>query len=187
MRWTCFFPGLLQLTQESKRRLFACCGFASFLTLGLMTGCQSSSPWIASHVQAGNTTYNSSRLSYRLHDIVNEIGVEMICAQGLINTYLEVHTQQIPPYQGNLKEALVVMNTSDQTKHAVGYRHEGGQRISLSADLQEFLITSLQNNQTVTISLKGYATTLNPHNFTTQFEQLHAKPLANPFQLPFKL
>jgi hypothetical protein len=163
MHWTCFFLGLL------------------------FVSCQSSSPWIVSHIQAGNATYDSSRLSYRFHDIVNEIGVEMICAQGFINTYLEVHTQEIPPYQGNHKEAFIVMKTADQTKQAIGYRHEGGQRVSLPADLQEELIHALHHNQTVTIVLEGFATTINPQNFTAQFKQLHAKPFANPFQLPFKL
>ena len=154
--------------------------------LGL-TSCQSTSPWAVSHLQAGHPMYNSSRLSYHLRDMVNEIGVEMICAEGHIHTYLEVHTQQVPPYQGNFQEALITMKTPHSTEQALGYRHQGGQRISLPLDLQELLITSLQNNQIVTIAVEGYSTTLDPQDFNQQFQQLHVEPLTNRFQLPFKL
>jgi len=157
-----------------------------FLLLFLFS-CQSSNSWEVSHIQTGNKSYNSARLSYPVHDIVNGVAVEMICAQGHVNTYLEVHSQTIPAYEGNPKEALVVMKIAGKSIKGIAYRHEGGQRLSLPLDLHELLITSLQNKQPVTIVLEGYYTKIDPEQFSEQYAQLHAEPFTNPFQLPFKL
>ncbi len=157
-----------------------------FLLLFLFA-CESSKSWEVSHINAGHQESNSARLSYPVTDTVNGIGVEMICAKGLINTYLEVHSQTVPPYQGNPKEALVIMKIEGKTFQGIANRHEGGQRLSLPPQLQQLLVESLQLRQPVTIMLEGYFTTLDPKEFSEQYRELQAPPLKNPFQLPFKL
>ncbi len=159
---------------------------AVFLLLFLL-GCESNKSWEVSHVQAGKKDYNSSRLSYPVHDTVNGIGIEMICAQGLINTYLEVHAQQVPAYQGNDKEALVILKIEGKTFQGIGHRHAGGQRVSLPPQLQQLLTESLQLNQPVMVMLEGFFTTLEPKEFSEQFRELQSEPIKNPFQLPFKI
>ena len=158
-----------------------------FFLLLCLCACQSNKSWEVSHVQAGKEEYNSARLSYPVEDIVNGIGVEMICAQGLINTYLEVHAQHIPPYQGNAKEALVILKIEGKTFQGIAHRHEGGQRASLPPQLQQVLTESLQLGQPVTVLLEGYFTTLDPKEFLEQYRELQSAPIKNPFQLPFKL
>lgn len=158
----------------------------ALLLLLFLFACESNKSWEVSHVQAGKKAYNSARLSYPVHDTVNGIGIEMICAEGLINTYLEVHAQQIPPYQGNPKEALVILKIEGKTFQGIAHRHEGGQRVSLPPQLHQLLIESLQLNQPVTVLLEGYFTTLDPTEFGEQFRELQSEPFQNPFQLPFK-
>ncbi|MBS0648761.1 MAG: hypothetical protein JSS10_06015 [Verrucomicrobia bacterium] len=159
----------------------------AFLLLLTLCACESSKSWEVSHVQAGQKEYNSSRLSYPIRDIVNGIGVEMICTQGQVKTYLEVHAQTIPPYQGNPKEALVIMKVKDKTFQGIAHRHEGGQRVSLPPQLHQLLIESLQLNAPVTVMLEGYFATLDPKEFPEQFQELQTEPMKNPLQLPFKL
>jgi len=159
----------------------------AFFLLLLLAACQSNKAWEVSHVQTGTKEYSSARLSYPVQDAVNGIGIEMICTQGLINTYLEVHAQHVPPYQGNEKEALVILKIEGKTFQAIGHRHEGGQRVSLPPQLQQLLTESLQLNQPVTVLLEGYFTTLEPKEFSEQFRELQSEPIKNPFQLPFKV
>ncbi len=158
---------------------------AVFLLLFLFA-CESNKSWEVSHIQAGKKDYNSARLSYPVLDTVNGIGIEMICAKGLINTYLEVHAQHVPAYQGNEKEALVILKIEGKTFQGIGHRHEGGQRVSLPPQLQQLLTESLQLNQPVTVMLEGYFTTLEPKEFSEQYRELQSEPIKNPFQLPFK-
>jgi hypothetical protein len=160
---------------------------AVFFLLLFLSACESSKTWEVSHIQAGHKESISSRLSYPIRDIVNGIAVEMICAQGRVNTYLEVHAQTIPPYQGNPKEALVIMKVKDKTFQGIAARHEGGQRISLPPQLHQLLIESLQLNEPVTVMLEGYFTTLDPKEFPEQYQELQTLPIKNPFQLPFKI
>ena len=159
----------------------------AILLLLLLFACESNKSWEVSHVQAGKKEYNSARLSYPVQDTVNGIGIEMICAQGLINTYLEVHAQHVPPYQGNEKEALVILKIEGKTFQGIGHRHEGGQRVSLPPQLQQLLTESLQLNQPVTVMLEGFFTTLEPKEFSEQFRELQTEPIKNPFQLPIKI
>jgi len=158
-----------------------------FFPLLFLAACQSNKSWEVSHVQAGTKEYHSARLSYPVQDVVNGIGIEMICAQGLINTYLEIHSQHVPAYQGNEKEALVILKIEGKTFQGIGHRHEGGQRISLPPQLHQLLTESLQLNQPVTVLLEGYFTTLDPKEFSEQFRELQSEPIKNPFQLPFKV
>ena len=158
-----------------------------WIVLLLLASCQSQNSWEVSHVQAGNKEYTSARLSHKIRDIVNGIGIEMICAKGKVNTYLEVHAQTIPAFQGNPKEALVIMKIENKTYQAIAPRHEGGQRVSLPPQLQQLLVESLQLNLPVTILLEGYYATLESKDFSEQFRELQSSPINNPFQLPFKL
>ena len=98
-------------------------------------------------MNAGHKESNSARLSYPVEDPVNGIGIEMIAAQGLVSTYLEVHSQKVPAYQGNPKEALVIMKIDGKTFQGIANRHEGGQRVSLPPQLHQLLIESLQRSE----------------------------------------
>ncbi len=115
------------------------------------------------------------------------MAVEMIYTQDHLRTHLEVHSQTIPPYQGNQNQVLVTLKTAGQTTHSLAYRHAGGQRVTLPSDLQDLLIQSLLKGDPVTLELPGYSTTLSPKQFASSYQKLQKEPFNNPLQLPFKL
>ncbi len=160
----------------------------NFLPLFLfLWGCSPSSEWQVSHQKGSQKEFNSSRLSYPIRDKVNGIGVEMVYVKNNLRTYLEVHSQTIPPYKNNPKEALVRIKTDEKTIHGIAHRHEGGQRATLPADLQDILVDNLLKGSTVTLELIGYTTTLDPRDFALVYQEMQKAPINIPIQLPFKL
>jgi len=169
---------LLQLKATKKMRR------SVFILLLSLFGCYSSNGWEVAHVQAGNPDYDSARLSYHISDRVNGIGIEMIYARKQLHTYLEVHSQTIPPHQNNLQEALVKLTIGNEHHRSTAYRHAGGQRLSLPQDLQSMFIDALEHGEAVTIALEGYSATIQPENFSKIFSQFKSSPIKNPLRLP---
>jgi len=148
-----------------------------------LLGCYATSPWNVSYLQGAD----SSRLSCPAHDKVNGVGVEMVFAENSLRTYLEVHSQAIPSYRGNDREALVTLKMADRVFHTIAHRHAGGQRLLLPSDFQQILIDALLEGSPVVIELQGYRSTLNPEQFSNKYYSAKKHPLNVPIQLPFKL
>lgn len=157
------------------------------ISLLILASCQSDSPWRVSHVEGSRPKFASVRLSYATKDIVNGVGVEIVCTQGALRTYVDVYSQQIPPYQENENQAKVSLITAETTTETTAHRHEGGQRLTLTQDVQQLLIEALLQGKPVTLQLEGYATTLDPERFKEAYDKLQTSPFKNHFQLPFKL
>ena len=155
----------------------------ALLLLFTLFGCYETSPWNVSYLEGGD----SSRVSCLTRDKVNGVGVEMVYAKNSLRTYLEVHSQSIPPYRGNEQEALVILKTATQVIRTVASRHAGGQRLLLPSDSQQILIDNLLEGESVTIELQGYRQTLSPDHFSNKFSKIKKIPLNIPIQLPFKL
>lgn len=152
-----------------------------------LAACAKTNNWAVSHIQTGDAEFDSSKLSFPTHDAVNGIDLEMLCIHGQVRSYLQVHSQTVPPYQGNLKKALVTLQIGDETFTETAFRHEGGQRIRLSATLQDRLLAALKENKSVTIRLEGFKTVISAEEFLNRFKEFQGSPIKNPFQLPFKL
>jgi len=161
--------------------------FKKGIFLFLLCSCTQNDNWAVNHIQTGNEAFNSSKLSFPTHDAVNGIDLEFLCVQGKVHAYLQVHSQTIPPYQGNPKEAVVTLQMGETTFSGIAHRHEGGQRLLLSDSLQEHLLKALKENKSVTIRLEGYKTVVAAEQFSEHFEEFQGSPIRNPFQLPFKL
>jgi len=149
----------------------------------VLVGCFAASPWTVSHLH----DTESARLSYPIHDLVNGVGVEMVYAEGVMRCYLEVHAQQIPPYLGSEKEALVTLRAQTATLRSIAHRHAGGQRLLLTPELHDFLLEALLAGTPVTVELQGYFATLQPDQFAEQYKRIKNRSLTLPIQLPFKL
>lgn len=154
-----------------------------FFILVILGGCYSSPAWHVTHQSGSQKEFDSARLSYPVRDKVNEVAVEMIYAKNSLRTYLAVLSQKIPPYQGNEKEACVVIKTPSEQITGVAHRHAGGQRATLPENLQQIVIDHLLQGSPVTIELVGYSTTLKPADFKTFYEKLNQKPVKLPIQI----
>jgi hypothetical protein len=159
----------------------------SLFFLFFLVGCSSPSPWHVSYLPGAQKEFDSARLIYPIHDRVNGLAVEIIYTKEQLRTYFVVHSQAIPPYQGNPKEALAILKTGDQTIRAIAFRHEGGQRISLPPKQQQFFIKTLLSGQDVAIQLQGYSTNVSAKHFKAEYDNLKKDPLNLPIQLPFKV
>ncbi len=147
------------------------------LILLLLTSCASKDPWQVSYIQTGDFHYNSSKLSFQAKDRSAGIDVEMIYLQNTLYTYLYVHHQLIPPVQDNPKIAAITLETCDETFSGLGIRHEGGQKVQLSPELQQVLIHNLKEGKSVTVRLQGFSAELPSEKFTTYFKKLQKSPL----------
>ena len=161
--------------------------FKKGIFLLLLCSCAQNDNWTVDHIQTGNEAFSSSKLSFPTHDAVNGIDLEFLRVEGQLHTYLQVHSQAIPPYQGNPKEALVTLQMGETTFSGIAHRHEGGQRLLLSNPLQEYLLKALQDQTSVTIRLEGYKTVVATEQFLEHFAEFQGSPIRNHFQLPFKL
>ncbi len=111
----------------------------------------------------------------------------MVFVKNNLRTYLEVHSQTIPPYRNNPKEALVKITVGEKTHHGIVHRHQGGQRATLPQDLQEIIVQHLQAGSPVKLELIGYSTTLQPADFSLAYQEIQKAPLNLPVQFLFKL
>ncbi len=157
-----------------------------FLLLFLCS-CGPSPEWRVSHQKGTQKEFDSARLSYPIRDKVNGMAVEMVYSKESFRTYLEVHSQMIPPHLGNPKEALVKITTPGQTIHGIAHRHQGGQRATLPAELHTILVNHLLSGTPVTIELIGYSTTLQPHDFALSYQEMRKAPVNIPIQFSFKI
>lgn len=157
------------------------------ILLFVLAGCAKTDNWAVDRIQAGDKQFDSAKLSFPTQDIVNGVDLELLCIQGKIRSYLQVHSQTIPPYQGDPKAALVLLQVGDETFAGIAFRHEGGQRVRLSENLQDRIISALKENKSVTIRLEGYKAVVSSQEFGKHFEEIQNFPIKNPFQLPFKI
>lgn len=153
----------------------------------LLCSCVQKDNWMVSHIKTGSEAFNSSKLSFPTQDAVNGIDLEFLCVEGKVHTYLQIHSQTIPAYRGNPKEALVTLQMGEETFSDVAHRHEGGQRLLLSDISQQHLLKALQDKTSVTIRLEGYKAIVASEQFLEHFKEFQDSPIRNPFQLPFKL
>ncbi len=155
--------------------------------LFLLCSCGTQSSWQVSHLQTGNSAFDSSRVLFSSNDPVNGLDVELIRSDGQIFAYLQVHTQETIPYEDNPKEAIVRLIMQDKTIESIAHRHEGGQRLLLTEPLKQTLLDALKLEKDVTIELMGYRTTLSGKGFLDSYAALQKTPLRNPLQPPVPL
>ncbi len=156
------------------------------LSLLIFAGCNSKDRWSTHYVQADETQYASSKITYPALDKVNGMDVEMLMTQGKLYTYIHVHSQTLPVDPHNPKEIKLHIKTEEKIVEGIAYRHEGGQRALLSEALQTALIDALTKEKNVTLEVAGFSTELSSETFSDHFQELEKTPVKNPFHLPFK-
>jgi hypothetical protein len=157
------------------------------LLLLWLCSCGKRDNWQVSYIQTGNRSYDSSKLTYFSADPVNGVDLEILKVEDQLRAYLHVHTQTIPSYLGNPKEAFVTLYIEGQPFFGVAARHEGGQRVLLSPELQATLLEALQERKNVTIALEGFSTLILAENFKNHLKAFGSVPMRNPFHFPVSL
>lgn len=149
------------------------------LWLVLLASCSGRSDWNVSYLSTGSQEFNSAKLSLPTTDRVHGMDVEFIQTELGIRTYLQVHSHPVS------KNIIVTIKAKDHEMKETAILHEGGQRILLPPELQEFLLSSLKEGKSVTIEIPGYQTTLSTEGFAARLEKMENPPFKLPFKLPF--
>lgn len=111
--------------------------------------------------------------------------MEIVRANNTLRSYMIVHAEPIPPYQGNSKEAKVLISTEEKHYNFIAVRYEGGQRLLMPHPAQEAIIHALQEGKEIVIQLQGYSERINPAGFSSFFEKLNSPPrFSSHFHLP---
>ena len=138
----------------------------------LLIGCSKSAPWSVASIQTGTTEFSSCKLSYQNTDTLNGMDIEFLSLEDSCHLYLSVHSHQIRPYEKDPKQALISFSDGKQTRSFIGARHQGGQRVKLPDDAKDYLIASMLENKTLTISTSGYSIKVRPDSFAKKYRVL---------------
>lgn len=152
----------------------------------LTTGCVNSQAWVLQRIAAGDVQYDSRRVIYPARDKVNDIEVEILKTQAICVLSLAVHGQPVRSCENDPSHTLVNVRIGEKTFRELATLHAGGQRIKLSAPLQEAMLAQFRTGGAVEIELPGYKKKIAAGNFPDLASQLDEPPLfENPIQLPF--
>lgn len=128
-----------------------------FLLL-FISACSPQKNWIYREVSSKLPEFESSYLQLPPQNELTGIGVEILSCVTGTTAYLNVISRQIPPFQGNPAEAIVVFQIGDEKIPYKAHRMEGGQRLLLPHEATEKLIKVLSQDKTLKIYLDGYQT-----------------------------
>lgn len=157
----------------------------ALLLLLLSCSCNKGSSWVSSHIQSGNVSFDSSKLTYLSADPLRGVNLQILRTKDCLHFYLDVLSRVIPPYKNDPKQAIVEIEIEGKKHTFIAARHSGGQRVLLPFDAQELITASLKEGKNVQIALSGYKTTFLSEGFSERYEKLSFPPLKNPFKLPF--
>jgi hypothetical protein len=146
--------------------------FILLLILTLFCSCNSIKPWAFKEVVSNNPQFNSTLLTYQSDDELMGVGVEIL--KGIFGTfgYLNVHSRQIPSLPDAPSKSIVVLLIDEKKFPYNADRMEGGQKLLLPQEATAQLTSSLLNNQSVTIYLDGFKSTLEPTNFANMYKKI---------------
>lgn len=153
----------------------------SLFFISIFRCCYPSGSWHRSFLETADVNEGSVRLSYFSEDGISlEIRCTYFGEQEKIKTYL--NARKIVSYKGCEKRGLIVMTVDKENFQTVAYRHEGGQRLSLSLEFQKILIDALKKKKQVTLSIEGGSITLEPKYFSENFSKLRPSFFTKLFQ-----
>lgn len=142
------------------------------------------SNWQVSHVIETSSRY-SSRLWYAPQDPKDRVSVVFIFIPDLdpyqneketLLTYVDLFSGKLSSLPEKENQILVYLQINDKVYVDYSYRHEGGQRMTLTKYLQEPLIDALQKNHKVKISFSGYTILLDPFGFQKAYSKFSHCP-----------
>ena len=134
------------------------------LFLLLLAACTQEKSWTYQEVKASAPQFHSQSLSFS-SNAINGIGVEILQGSFGIVGYLNVTSCTIPSIPDAPDQAIISLQAGEEQLVYRGKKMEGSQRVRLPEEALSYLISSLQNNHSVTIYLDGYSTEVTPKKF----------------------
>lgn len=140
----------------------------------LLSCCTKQDHWNVSHIKTGQSEFDSSKLTYLASDRINGIQLEFLRTKHALHLYAFVHSQPIPAYRGNPKQAKVIIRIEAQEFPFIAIRHAGGHRLLIPEETQDLITQSLHDAKSITLELQGYIETIESAGFSQHFEKLYS-------------
>jgi hypothetical protein len=165
---------LLEQAQERMQKKVS----IAFGLLLLLSSCNIPKPnhWHSSAIRSVNPDYDLAKLIYPASNQTNGIEIELIRQGDLVRGYLNVYSSEIPALLHDPHKAKVVLITEKEEKTFAITRLEGGQRLALSHEGFETLISALKETPSLTIKTGHFTQTINSKSFEKKFGALLKKP-----------
>ena len=135
-----------------------------------LASCTRTSLWSLHQIKAAERDFDSSRLTYHT-DKTNAIDLEFLAVKNQLFTYLQVHAHPLKD-----KEVSVTLIVAGEKTFFAAYPHQGGQRLSITKEFQEKIISLLKANQRFSLEVCGYQTEIHPQKFLELFKKLEEGP-----------
>ena len=128
-------------------------------------------------LDTGNKQFDSSRLCYFSKDRINGIDLEFHSTQEQLRCYLVVHSTPIPAKKENPNFSQATVQTKDQNTPFLIHRLKGGQKLLLTQQAQELLLSLLIADEPLLIKLEGYQEQIQPGSFKRYLAKLDSPSL----------
>ena len=138
-----------------------------FLLLFLFSSCLKTSYWSNNYLISQNKKYDTASLIYK--NPKNFIEVEFIQFDDKISCFLNVCSTEISQ---DSKHIPIFLKANSDTLQTYGYLREGNQKITLDEEAKNFLVSSLEKEQEVTIKVDEIEESINPEYFSKNYRKL---------------
>lgn len=147
------------------------------LVLGLLTAsCASQSPWLLDGISAGDSAFNSSRLSYT--DPGAPLHFELVRLGNEVEAYLTLARGRLSPSaseEPSVPSVTALLEIEGEKVEAPLSLREGAMRVRLPHPLAAQITEALQDGKKVGILLDDFAISLEPALFAKRFSQFLGK------------
>lgn len=124
------------------------------------------------HLDTGIDQFDSSRLAYLSSDKINGIDLEFFFIQDGLKSYLVTHSRPIPSSRDDSHLSQAVVQTQGKTHTFLIHRLKGGQKLLLTQEMQELLLSLLSRDEPLTLKLEGYQEVIQPGQFKSYLAKM---------------
>lgn len=121
------------------------------LLLLFLSACSSKAGWVYQEVKTKPIASNSANLRMPVTNPFNGLELQFLKGNFGTRAYLGIHAREIPPQDND----PIVIVVDERPYSFATTRMEGGQRLLLSEEATQLLISALSNTHKVTIGAPG--------------------------------
>ena len=143
----------------------------ALLIIFLLSSCSQKERWQDTSVNIEVAGKSSKRLIYKVENPHSDVEIEFAKIDGLTTVFLNVHSGEIPPYEGDVKKAAIHIKTHDREVTLIADRLEGAQRLKLPPLASKHLIDALFSTDSITLSVAPhFKTSLDTSPFKAKYK-----------------
>lgn len=107
--------------------------------------------WEVSETRTRHTAHQAFKLSHKPDNIFRGMELEFVRTASGLRSYLNVHSLKFAEDIAHTKKTEIVLISNGNERHYLADRLEGGQRLLLTPEAQDFLLNQLAENHSVRV------------------------------------